>query len=229
MSRFETAHLRMLREQLISRRIKDIRVLAAMRKVPRHLFVEEALQEQAYGDHALPIGERQTISQPYMVGLMTEALRLHGEEKVLEIGTGSGYQTAVLAELASSVYSIERIKPLLEQAKTLFDQLQYQNITTRFSDGTLGWEEEAPFDAILVTAGAPNIPSPLLDQLKVGGRMVIPVGTRTNQCLKQIVKERHTTIETALTSCVFVPLLGARSWKNKKEDRSASSSKTGDF
>jgi len=219
MSRFESVQRRMLEGQLIKRGIRDVRVLGAMQKVPRHRFVEEALQEQAYGDHALPIGERQTISQPYMVGLMTEALRLEGHSKVLEIGTGSGYQTAVLAELAHSIYSVERIRPLLDQAHALFKRLDYHNIHLRLSDGSLGWDAEAPFDAILVTAGAPEIPAPLLAQLKPGGRMVIPVGSRSSQALKQVVKEEEGLLETTLTPCVFVPLLGECAWREDAEGR----------
>ena len=170
------ARLRMVEEQIVARGIKDQRVIAAMGKVPRHLFVEEALQSQAYSDHPLPIGEKQTISQPYMVALMTEALELTGKEKVLEIGTGSGYQTAILAECAAKVFSIERIRSLAIKARKLLLELGYFNIEVKFSDGTFGWLEEGPFDAIMVTAGAPDIPQPLIDQLKVGGRMAIPVG-----------------------------------------------------
>ena len=202
----------MVEEQLVRRGIRDARVLAAMRKVPRHLFVEEALQEQAYGDHALPIGERQTISQPFMVALMTEALQLKGDEKVLEIGTGSGYQTAVLAELAATVYTVERVGPLIERAGRRFTALGYRNIRCRQADGSVGWEEAGPFDAILVTAGAPDVPRPLVAQLREGGRLVIPVGSRTTQVLKRIVKVKGSIREAVLTSCVFVPLIGAEGW-----------------
>jgi len=145
-----------------------------MKKIPRHRFVEEALQSQAYTDHPLPIGEKQTISQPYMVALMTEALLLTGKEKILEIGTGSGYQTAILAELCEKVFSIERIRPLAIRARKLLYELGYFNVEIKIFDGTFGWREESPFDAILVTAGSPDIPQPLIDQLAAGGRLVIP-------------------------------------------------------
>lgn len=213
----ETARQRMVAEQLVARGIKDERVLAAMRKVPRHLFVEEALQERAYGDHALPIGEKQTISQPYMVALMTEALALTGVERILEIGTGSGYQTTLLAELAARVYSIERVKSLSAKAWKILEELGYHNVIIRLADGTYGWKDEAPFDAILVAAGAPDIPAVLIDQLKVGGRMVIPVGERTAQILKKVVKEEKGIVTTPLTPCLFVPLLGAGGWKKEGE------------
>ncbi len=219
MGRFESARRRIIEEQLIPRGLKDQGVLLAMRKVPRHLFVEEAFQEQAYGDHALPIGKRQTISQPYMVALMTEALALTGNEKVLEIGTGSGYQTAVLAELAARVYSIERIEIFINKVLQILGQLHYSNITIQHADGTVGWKDEAPFDAILVAAGAPNVPSPLVDQLKVGGRLVIPIGDRTSQVLKRIVKKKDGTSETSLTSCAFVPLVGAVGWNSGNTEK----------
>ena len=211
--RFERLRHRMVEEQLIVRGILDERVLDAMRKVPRHLFIPEALWDQAYGDHALPIGEHQTISQPYMVALMTEALELRGSDRVLEIGTGSGYQTAVLAELAGRVYSIERIKPLAMKARSILEDLHYQNVVIKVLDGTYGWSDESPFDAILVTAGAPEIPKPLLSQLKEGGRMVIPIGDRTAQVLHKVVKTAMETIDTPLTDCVFVPLIGSFAWR----------------
>ncbi|MFQ5781068.1 MAG: protein-L-isoaspartate(D-aspartate) O-methyltransferase [Nitrospiria bacterium] len=217
MVHFEVVRRRMVDDQLVVRGIKDERVLAAMREVPRHLFVEEALQEQAYGDHALPIGERQTISQPYMVALMTEALSLNGTEKVLELGTGSGYQTAILAELAGRVFSIERIKVLARKAREVLESLKYINVVIRLADGTYGWKDEAPFDAILVTAGAPDIPSVLIDQLKIGGRLVIPIGGRASQVLKRVVREEKGTIEKPLTSCIFVPLVGAYGWKREEK------------
>jgi protein-L-isoaspartate(D-aspartate) O-methyltransferase len=184
-----------------------------MRKVPRHLFVEEALQQRAYGDYALPIGEKQTISQPYMVALMTEALSLNGSEKVLELGTGSGYQTAVLAEVSARVFSIERIKGLAHKARKILESLQYLNVVVRLKDGTYGWKEEAPFDVILVAAGAPEIPSLLIEQLKIGGRLVIPIGGRASQVLKRIVREEEGIVEEELSPCVFVPLVGAYAWK----------------
>jgi len=168
----------MVDTQIRSRGIKDERVLKAMGSVPRHLFIEEALRDQAYNDNPLPIGDNQTISQPYIVALMTEALELRGREKVLEIGTGSGYQTAILAELADQVFSIERIAFLASKARRVLDQLKYFNVAIRVGDGTYGWREESPFDAILIAAGAPDIPKKLLEQLKIGGRLVIPVGSR---------------------------------------------------
>lgn len=207
----------MVEEQLISRGIKDKRVLDAIGKVPRHLFLEEALWDRAYGDHALPIGERQTISQPYMVALMTEALELKGDARVLEIGTGSGYQTAVLAELAAKVYSIERIKVLAQKARTRLDDLGYLNIVIKVFDGTYGWPDEAPFDAVIVTAGAPSIPQVFIDQMKEGGRIVIPVGDRYSQVLKKGIKTPEGIIATDLTACLFVPLIGVFAWK-KEED-----------
>lgn len=207
----------MVEEQLISRGIKDKRVLDAIGKVPRHLFLEEALWDRAYGDHALPIGERQTISQPYMVALMTEALELKGDERVLEIGTGSGYQTAVLAELTAKVYSIERIKVLAQKARTRLDDLGYLNIVIKVFDGTYGWPDEGPFDAVIVTAGAPSIPQVFIDQMKEGGRIVIPVGDRYSQVLKKGIKTPEGIIATDLTACLFVPLIGVFAWK-KEED-----------
>jgi len=207
----------MVDEQLIPRGIKDERVLKVMRTIPRHLFVAEALQEQSYGDHALPIGARQTISQPYMVALMTEALALRGDEKVLEIGTGSGYQTAILAELSGKVYSIERIPRLMEQALKCLDALNYQNFTLRLADGSCGWKRESPFDAILVAAGGPEIPQSLVAQLKIGGRLVIPVGTQRAQTLRQIVKRKNALLETSLTSCIFVSLIGEAGWESRDD------------
>ncbi|MBI2016379.1 MAG: protein-L-isoaspartate(D-aspartate) O-methyltransferase, partial [Candidatus Rokubacteria bacterium] len=178
----------MVEEQLARRAIADERVLAAMRKVPRHLFVEEALRDRAYGDHPLPIGEEQTISQPYIVALMTALLELAGTAKVLEIGTGSGYQTAVLAELARRVCSIERLPRLAERARALLEGLGYDNVWIRVGGGTLGWPDEAPFDRILVTAGGPAVPPPLFQQLAEGGRMVLPLGDEANQTLTVVDK-----------------------------------------
>jgi protein-L-isoaspartate(D-aspartate) O-methyltransferase len=174
---YRLARERMVKNQLIPRGITDERVLRAMGKIHRHLFLEEAMAGEAYNDHPLPIGHKQTISQPYIVALMTQALELTGKEKTLEIGTGSGYQTAILAELSEKVYTIERIRPLLERARSLLNELGYTNILFKSFDGTLGWEMYSPFDAIIITAGAPKIPEPLLNQLGEGGRMVIPIGT----------------------------------------------------
>ena len=209
------ARLRMVEEQIVSRGIKDPRVIAAMKKVPRHLFVEEALQSQAYSDHPLPIGEKQTISQPYMVALMTEALQLKEKEKVLEIGAGSGYQTAVLAELAEKVFSIERIRSLAIKARQLLYELGYFNVEIKIFDGTHGWMEEAPFDAIIVTAGAPNIPQPLLDQLAIDGRLVIPVGDAYAQDLMRVTKTKEGIKKEDLGGCRFVKLIGRYGWENE--------------
>jgi len=205
--------LKMVEEQIIARGIKDLRLTGAMRKVPRHLFVEEALQSQAYSDHPLPIGEKQTISQPYMVALMSEALALTGKEKVLEIGTGSGYQTAILAELASKVFSVERIRSLAIKARKLLLELGYFNTEVKFSDGTVGWLDESPFDAIMVTAGSPEIPQPLIDQLKVGGRLAIPVGDIHAQDLIRIIKTEEGIKREDLGGCRFVKLIGKYGWE----------------
>ena len=205
----------MVEEQLIGRGIKDPRVIAAMKKVPRHLFVEEALQGQAYSDHPLPIGEKQTISQPYMVALMTEALQLKGKEKVLEIGSGSGYQAAVLAELAEKVFSVERIRSLAIRARNLIYSLGYFNFEMKISDGTHGWEEQGPFDAIIVTAGAPDIPQPLVDQLSMGGRLVIPVGDASIQDLIRVTKTGEGIKKEDLGGCRFVKLVGKYGWNDE--------------
>ena len=212
---FPKARLNMVEEQIISRGIKDPRLIAAMKKIPRHLFVEEALQSQAYSDHPLPIGEKQTISQPYMVALMTETLQLRGKEKVLEIGAGSGYQTAILAELAESVFSIERIRSLAIRARELLYELGYFNVEIKIFDGTLGWMEKSPFDAIIVTAGAPDIPQPLIDQLGKGGRLVIPVGDAFAQDLIRITKTEEGIKREDLGGCRFVKLIGRHGWEDE--------------
>ena len=202
----------MVQNQIIQRGIKDRLVIAAVSRVPRHLFVEEALANWAYEDRPLPIGEKQTISQPYMVALMTEKLNLSGGDKVLEIGTGSGYQTAVLAEIAGEVYSIERVPAIAGRAQETLKELGYKNIHLKTGDGTLGWPEAAPFKAILVTAGSPNIPPPLLEQLDEGGYLVIPVGGESSQELHTIRKKKSEYIRTVSTPCVFVKLMGACGW-----------------
>jgi protein-L-isoaspartate(D-aspartate) O-methyltransferase len=212
---FPKARSKMVEDQIISRGIKDARVIAAMKKVPRHLFVEEALQSQAYSDHPLPIGEKQTISQPYMVALMTEALQLKGKEKVLEIGGGSGYQTAILAELSEKVFSIERIRSLAIRARQLLYELGYYNVELKIFDGTYGWMEEAPFDAIIVTAGAPDIPQTLLDQLAMDGRLVIPVGDAYVQDLIRITKTEEGIKREDLGGCRFVKLIGRYGWETE--------------
>jgi protein-L-isoaspartate(D-aspartate) O-methyltransferase len=207
------ARERMVLTQLVPRGIRDPKVLYAMSKVPRHLFVEEALQNQAYGDFPLPIGEQQTISQPYIVAFMTEALELTGVEKVLEIGTGCGYQAAILAELAPQVYSIERIHTLATHARRILESLRYFNVNIKVGDGTLGWPEEAPFDAIIVTAAAPAIPQPLLDQLAMGGRLVLPVGDRYSQTLDVVHKTPEGLKHDYRGGCRFVKLIGSYGWE----------------
>lgn len=210
---YRLARERMVKNQLIPRGISDRRVLEAMGRVQRHLFVEEALVGEAYNDHPLPIGHKQTISQPYIVALMTEALALTGTELTLEIGTGSGYQTAVLAELSKTVYTIERIRPLLDNARRLLDRLGYYNIRYKAFDGTLGWKEFGPFDAIVVTAGAPRIPDPLKEQLAEGGRMIVPVGNKFSQELIKVSRVKDAFREENLGGCRFVDLIGLHGWK----------------
>jgi protein-L-isoaspartate(D-aspartate) O-methyltransferase len=203
----------MVKRQIVSRGITDENVITAMRNVPRHLFVSEALTDQAHGDFPLPIGEQQTISQPYIVAEMTQALQLSKEDRVLEIGTGSGYQAAIIAQIAYRVYSIERIHSLLLKARSLFDRLLYHNIITRYSDGTTGWANESPFDAIIITAGAPSIPQTLVNQLAVGGRMVIPVGDQYSQELIKLHREKNGIHKTNLGGCRFVKLIGEQGWR----------------
>lgn len=203
----------MVKRQIAARGITDARVLAAMAKVPRHRFVSEALTDQSYGDYPLPIGEQQTISQPFIVAEMTQALQLSAEDRVLEIGTGSGYQAAILAEIAYRVYTVERIHSLLLQARRLFDELRYHNIVTHYSDGTTGWKDQSPFNAIIVTAGSPHIPMALVQQLAVGGRMVIPVGDSVTQELIKIVRDDSGIRKTNLGGCRFVKLIGENGWK----------------
>ena len=211
---FNLSRERMVKNQLVTRGIKNKRVLQAMSKVPRHLFIEDALYGEAYNDHPVPIGEKQTISQPYIVALMTEALELKGNENTLEIGTGSGYQTAILAELTSRVYTIERIKSLLGHARKLLSHLGYDNILFKAFDGTLGWKEYAPFDAIMVTAGAPHIAKPLIDQLADNGRMIIPVGDRYSQELIKVIRKGKDLEQKSLGGCRFVNLIGAHGWSD---------------
>lgn len=211
--RWAKERLRMVKTQIEARGIKDFRVLEAMRRVPRHLFVDEDVRDQAYGDFPLPIGEEQTISQPYIVALMTEALELRDGDVVLEIGTGSGYQAAILAELTRMVYSIERFPRLVERARRVLAELGYDNVEIKQGDGTLGWPEKGPFDAIIVTAGAPRIPQPLIEQLKVGGRLVIPIGDRYNQDLIKVLKTEKGHKEKNLGGCRFVNLVGRYGWE----------------
>jgi len=210
---FEALREFMVQTQLIPRGIHDKRVLDAMRKVPRHLFVDEPMQFKAYDDMALSIGENQTISQPYMVAIMTELLELKGDEKVLEIGTGSGYQAAILAELAQEVFSVERISSLARRAEERLHAIGYNNIHIRVDDGTLGWPEESPFDRIIITAGAPKIPDPMTEQLSENGILLAPVGDRFSQQLVKMQKIKGTITEEFHTLCVFVPLIGKHGWK----------------
>lgn len=212
-SNFEKARARMVEEQLIPRSIHDQKTLEAMRNVPRHLFVEDALKNQAYGDYPLPIGRGQTISQPYIVALMTQALGLKGHEHVLEIGTGSGYQAAILSQICEKVYTVERIDTLLVQARKVFDSLHYLNILTKLDDGTNGWPEYSPYDVIIVTAGGPKIPLPLLEQLADPGILVIPVGDRGVQDLRLVTKKEGEIKEKTIELVRFVNLIGDHGWK----------------
>ena len=210
---YEKIRTRLVEEQLLPRGIGDPAVLAAMAATPRHLFVEEALRPQAYGDFPLPIGEGQTISQPYIVALMTQLLELQKEHRVLEIGTGCGYQAAVLAAICRQVYTVERIKPLLARARRTFDRLQLFNILSKADDGTAGWEEHAPFDAIIVTAGGPQIPQPLVEQLADPGILVMPVGDRDVQELTVLRKEGGEIALRVEEQVRFVKLVGAHGWQ----------------
>lgn len=194
-------------------RIRDEKVLQAMRTVHRHAFVPEALQGRAYGDHALPISANQTISQPYIVARMTELLQIDQDSRVLEIGAGSGYQTAVLAKIAGQVYAIERLGELAREAQTRIRQLGIYNATVKCFDGTLGWAANSPYDAILVAAGGPNVPEPLVAQLKIGGRLVVPVGdTRELQRLVRVIKKENGSKAEDHGGCAFVPLIGQHGW-----------------
>jgi len=204
---FEQARERMVSGQIEARGVRDARVLAAMRRVPRHEFVPLAQRAHAYEDHPLPIGHGQTISQPYIVAVMSEALELDGSEKVLEIGTGSGYQAAVLAELAAEVYTIEIVEPLASRAASDLKRLGFEKLHVRAGDGYRGWPEAAPFDAIIVTAAPDHIPQPLVDQLAVGGRLVIPVG-RMFQELVLITRDKQGVHHKDLLAVRFVPMLG---------------------
>jgi protein-L-isoaspartate(D-aspartate) O-methyltransferase len=206
------------RERMVERlrdhyQIRDLKVLEAMRTVPRHAFVPEALQGRAYGDHALPISGSQTISQPFIVARMTELLEISPDSRVLEIGAGSGYQTAILAKVAGQVYSIERIANLAREAQTRIRQLNIYNATVKCFDGTLGWAANAPYDAILVAAGGPTVPEPLVAQLKIGGRLVVPVGaSRESQRLIRVIKTATGARQEDHGACAFVPLIGQHGW-----------------
>jgi protein-L-isoaspartate(D-aspartate) O-methyltransferase len=210
---FDEQRKSMVTRQIQARGVRDRRVLEAMAKVPRHLFVSESQLASAYGDFPLPIGESQTISQPYMVATMTEQLGLTGDERVLEIGTGSGYQAAVLAELAQEVISIERIESLAETAGSRLAELGYDNVRVIVGDGTLGWPDGAPYQGIMVTAGAPSAPTPLLQQLDAGGRLVVPVGERHTQILEIHTRQEKDKYKVRReTACRFVDLIGKHGW-----------------
>lgn len=211
---FEIQRKDMVKYQIRSRGVKDSRVLQVMSEIPREIFVPDSLKDEAYADKPLPIGKGQTISQPYIVALMTELLKLKGNEKVLEIGTGSGYQAAILAKLAKEVYTIDRIPELVENAQKHIKELNIKNVIFKVGDGTLGLPEFAPFDRIIVTAAAPKVPQALKDQLADRGIMVIPVGSHYFQTLKVIKKQKEKIIEEDSIDCVFVPLIGEQGWKH---------------
>ena len=204
---------RMVEEQLVPRGIGNSSVLEAFKKVERHKFVPREFLSSAYDDHPLPIGGGQTISQPYIVALMTETLHLTGKEKVLEIGTGSGYQAAVLAELTAKVYTIERIPSLAERAAKTLSELGYRNIEIDVRDGSLGWGEHAPYDAIMVTASCPDRPKTLLSQLAENGRLVVPIGDAFSQILTLFTKHENSITSRQICGCVFVPLVGKEGWE----------------
>lgn len=205
---------RMVEDQIVARGIKDKPVIEAMRKVPRHLFVDKTYYPQAYNDYPLPIGDDQTISQPYMVAAMTEQLGLTGKENVLEVGTGSGYQTAILALLSDKVYTVERIPALTIRARKTLDKLKFHNISFAVRDGCMGWIDYAPYDAIMVTAGAPEVPTALIKQLADNGCMIIPVGSEHTQVLNRVEKRRGRIHRVELFGCTFVPLVGKGGWNN---------------
>lgn len=216
MDRYKKQRARMVETQIRSRAISDPGVLKIMETIPRHLFVDEGLIDQAYSDNPLPIGERQTISQPYIVALMSQALGLTGRERVLEIGTGSGYQTAVLANLADRVFSIERVAALATRARRILDRLNCYNVAIRVGDGSYGWKEEAPFDAVITTAAAPRVPQYLIEQLAPGGRMVVPIGSRDVQTLYKFTRSTDNPDELKkedLGGCRFVSLIGESGWR----------------
>lgn len=216
MDRYKKQRTRMVETQIRARAIHDVRVMKVMETVPRHLFVDEGLIDQAYSDNPLPIGEHQTISQPFIVALMTQALDLKGRDRVLEIGTGSGYQTAILAKLADRVFSIERVAVLATRARKILDRLNCYNVAIRVGDGSYGWKEEAPFDAIITTAATPEVPQYLLEQLAPGGRMVVPAGSREEQILYKLTRSLENPAEIKkedLGGCRFVSLIGESGWK----------------
>jgi len=211
---YATIRERMVEEQLVRRGVTDELTLKAMLEVPRHVFVDDAMRARAYGDYPLPIAAGQTISQPYIVALMTQLLGLTGKEKVLEIGTGSGYQAAVLSRMSEKVYTVERINQLLAAARKVFDSLRYYNIVAKLDDGTLGWPENGPYDAIIITAGGPEIPQPLVDQLSENGRLVIPVGGQDVQELQLLRKVEGKISINRLDKVRFVDLIGKYGWSS---------------
>lgn len=216
MTDYTVARRRMVEQQIKNRGVTDPLVVEAMLAVPRHLFVEKGLEDQAYSDFPLPIGQKQTISQPFIVAFMTQALQLEGGEKVLEIGTGSGYQAAVLAKIVHHVYTVERISELARTARKALDKAGAYNVHIKVDDGTCGWQDKAPFDAIITTAGSPTVPNTLKEQLAVGGRLVIPVGSQGVQVLQRIVRVSETEYEEeALLDCRFVPLIGKHGWSEE--------------
>jgi protein-L-isoaspartate(D-aspartate) O-methyltransferase len=212
--------LAMVQTQLRERGITDERVLKTMEEVPRHKFVLKEYEAMAYQDTPLPIGEGQTISQPFMVAIMAQSLQLQGNEKVLEIGTGSGYQSAILGKLSHEVYTVERLPALALRAKNILLELGYNNIKVIIANGTLGYPQEAPFSAILVTAGAPRIPPCLIEQLAEGGKLVIPIGDRINQILTLVTKSQGRTLQQEIVGCIFVPLIGEEGWSTAANDGS---------
>jgi protein-L-isoaspartate(D-aspartate) O-methyltransferase len=212
MADYEVARARMVKEQIINRGITNELVLKAMRIIPRHLFIDQAFLPRAYSDHPLPIGNDQTISQPYIVALMTSELDLNGRERVLEIGTGSGYQTAILAVIGCTVYTVERIQGLSRSASEVIQKLGFDNVFFKVGDGSLGWKEKSPFDRIIVTAGAPAVPDVLLEQLAPRGKIVIPVGNKSTQQLLIITKFEKTLEKKFVAGCTFVPLVGELGW-----------------
>lgn len=211
---YEDEQREMVQTQIAARGVKDMRVLAAMGTIPRHFFVEESMQSKAYQDGPLLIGENQTISQPYMVALMTEALQLRPTDRVLEIGTGSGYQTAILAKLSEWVYSVERFPNLARKAQSIIEQLNITNVSILVGDGSQGWEEHSPYNGIVVTAGSPDFPKSLLNQLANGGRLVIPVGDRSSQTLWRVTRRGAQLDYEDLGGCRFVKLMGEEGWSS---------------
>jgi protein-L-isoaspartate(D-aspartate) O-methyltransferase len=216
MDEYQIARERMVRHLREHYKISDERVLEAMRRVPRHLFVPEALESQAYKDNALPIAANQTISQPFIVARMTELLELDNQSKILEIGAGSGYQTAILSLLAGKIFAVERVAQLAEEARRRLENLNIKNVSLLCADGTQGLEKHAPFDGILVAAGSPQLPEPLLKQLKIGGRLIIPIGeNQKTQKLIRVTRAAANNFQTGdFGACAFVPLIGEHGWKN---------------